>query len=128
VSFNYTWIDSEARVFDRDDKLPFFLQSDSIANAAIFWEKHGFEIRAALARRSEYLDEVGDDAETDIYVDARTQVDLKGSYDFDNGLTLFLEVLNITDEPLRYYSGRPGRLAENEIYSWNALFGAQYRF
>lgn len=128
VSLNYTWIDSEARVFDRDDKLPFFLQSDTIANAAIFWEKHGFEIRAALAHRSEYLDEVGDDVETDIYVDARTQVDLKGSYDFDNGLSVFLELINITDEPLRYFSGRSNRLAENEIYSWNALLGAQYKF
>jgi TonB-dependent receptor len=128
VSLNYTWIDSEARVFGRDDRLPFFLQSDQIGNAAIFWEKHGFEIRAAIAYRSEYLDEVGDDKESDIYVDDRHQVDLKASYDFNNGLTLFLEVLNITDEPLRVYSGRPGRLAENEIYSWNALLGAQYRF
>jgi TonB-dependent receptor len=128
VSFNYTWTDSEARVFDRDDRLPFFLQSDHIANAAVFWEKHGFEVRAALAYRSEYLDEVSDDVETDIYVDSRTQVDLKGSYDFTNGLTIFLELLNVTDEPLRYFSGRSSRLAENEIYSWNALLGAQYRF
>jgi hypothetical protein len=35
----------------------------------------------------------------------------------------------MTDEPLRMFSGRKsGRLAENEIYSWNALAGIQVKF
>jgi hypothetical protein len=36
-------------------------------------------------------------------------------------------VQNITDEPLRYFSGDKRRLAENEIYSWNALVGLQFK-
>lgn len=129
VSLNYTFTDSEATVFGRDDKVPFFLQSDHIGNAALFWEKGGFAFRAALAYRSEYLDEVGEDRDSDLYVDARRQIDLKGSYDFDGGLTVFLELLNVTDEPLRFLSGgRSDRLAENELYGWNAIAGAQYSF
>jgi len=129
VSVNYTFTDSEATVFGRDDKLPFFLQSDHIGNVALFWEKAGFELRAALAYRSEYLDDVGEDPSSDVYVDSRSQVDLKGSYDFDNGLTVFLELLNVTDEPLQFLNaGRSDRLAESEIYGWNAIAGAQYRF
>jgi hypothetical protein len=40
---------------------------------------------------------------------------------------VFLEVLNITDEPLRYLNGNV-RLAENEIYSWSAFAGVQVTF
>lgn len=35
----------------------------------------------------------------------------------------------MTDEPLRFFSGKnSGRLAENEIYSWNAVAGVQVTF
>jgi TonB-dependent receptor len=129
VSLNYTYTDSEASVFGRDDKVPFFLQSENIGNAAVFWQKGGLELRAAVAYRSKYLDEVGEDTDSDLYIDDRTQVDLKGSYAFDNGLKMYVEVLNVTDEPLRFLSGgRSDRLAENEIYGWNAIAGVQYRF
>lgn len=129
VSLNYTYTDSEATVFGRDDKVPFFLQSEQVGNAALFWQKGGLELRAAVAYRSKYLDEVGEDTDSDLYVDSRTQVDLKGSYAFDNGLKLYIEALNITDEPLRYLSGgRSDRLAENEIYGWNVIAGLQIQF
>ena len=129
VSLNYTYTDSEATVFGRDDKVPFFLQSEQVGNAALFWQRGGLELRAAVAYRSEYLDEVGEDPDSDLYIDARTQVDLKGSYAFANGLKVYVEMLNVTDEPLRFLSGgRSDRLAENEIYGWNAIAGVQYRF
>ena len=129
VSLNYTYTDSEATVFGRDDKLPFFLQSENIGNAAVFWQKGGLQLRAAVAYRSKYLDEVGENPDSDLYVDSRTQVDLKGSYAFQNGLKIYLEAINITDEPLRYLSGgRSDRLAENEIYGWNMIAGVQFRF
>jgi hypothetical protein len=35
---------------------------------------------------------------------------------------------NLTDEPLRYFSGDRSRMAENEIYSWNALAGFSVKF
>ncbi|MGD9264255.1 MAG: TonB-dependent receptor [Lysobacterales bacterium] len=128
-SLNYTYTDSEADVFDRDDKLPFFLQSDNIANAALFFERAGFEARIAYAYRSEYLDEVGGDSNEDLYIDSRNQLDFKASYAFGDHYRVYLELLNLTDEPLRYISGRKsGRLAENEIYSWNATLGLQFEF
>ncbi len=128
ISLNYTWTDSEARVFDRDGEVPFFLQSENIGNVAIFFEKYGFAARLALNYRSEYLDSLGDDVETDIYVAERQQLDFKASYAFTPGFSVFVEALNILDEPLRFTSGNRSRLAENEIYSWNALVGVQLKF
>ncbi len=43
-------------------------------------------------------------------------------------LSIFLQMQNINDEPLRFYSGDKSRLAENEIYSWNAMAGVSFKF
>lgn len=126
VSVNYTYTDSEARVIGREEDLPFFLQSDHVGNVAVFFERGGFDARLAWAYRSAYLDEVGGDVNEDLYLDDRNQLDFKASYAITEKWSLYLEARNITDEPLRYTSGENfGRLAENEIYGWNALFGIE---
>jgi len=127
ASANYTWTDSEATIFDRDEEVPFFLQPEHVANLALFYEKFGFEGRIALAYRSEYLDEVAGDADQDIYVDSHSQLDLKLAYAITEQWRVFAEFRNLTDEPWRYLNGNK-RLAENEIYSWNAAAGVQIRF
>lgn len=128
VSISYTWTDSEATVFDRDEKVPFFMQSEHVGNAALFWEQNGVELRLAYSYRSEYLDSLGDSAAQDLYVDTHGQLDFKASYEFSRQLSTFFQVQNINDEPLRFYSGDKSRLAENEIYSWNALAGMSFKF
>jgi len=129
VALNYTFTDSEATVFDRDDKVPFFLQSDHIGNAALFWERSGLEARLAYTYYSTYLDELGDDETQDLYFDKRGQLDFKTSYALTDHLNVFFEWHNITDEPLRFFSGKEsGRLAENEIYGWNIVGGVQVKF
>jgi TonB-dependent receptor len=129
VALNYTYTDSEANVFDRDDPVPFFLQSEHVGNAALFYERSGFEARVAYTYYSTYLDAVGDDVSQDLYFDDRGQLDFKASYQFTEHFNAFVEVLNINDAPLRMYSGKEsGRLAENEIYSWNAIAGIQMKF
>jgi TonB-dependent receptor len=129
VSLNYTYTDSEATIFDRVEPVPFFLQSDHIGNAALFYERSGFEARLAYTYYSTYLDGVGDDTFQDLYFDERGQLDFKASYQFTEHLGAFVEFLNMTDEPLRFFSGKnSGRLAENEIYSWNAVAGVQVTF
>jgi TonB-dependent receptor len=128
VSLSYTWTDSEAEVFDRDEKVPFFLQSKHIGNAALFYELHGLELRLAYAYRSEYLDSLGNTADQDLFVDAHGQLDFKASYDFSKQVSAFFQIQNLNDEPLRFHSGDKSRLAENEIYSWNMLAGVTIKF
>jgi TonB-dependent receptor len=127
ASANYTWTDSEATIFGRDEDVPFFLQPEHVANLALFYEKFGFEGRIAWTYRSEYLDEVAGDADQDIYVDSRSQLDMKFAYAINADWRVFVEFRNLTDEPWRYLNGNR-RLAENEIYSWDAAAGVQIRF
>ena len=129
IGLNYTFTDSEATVFDRDDKVPFFLQSDHIGNAALFYERSGFEARLAYTYYSTYLDGLGDDETQDLYFDKRGQLDFKTSYELTDHVNIFFSWLNMTDEPLRFFSGKAsGRLAENEIYGWNVAGGVQVKF
>ena len=127
VALNFTWTDSEATVFGRSKKVPFFLQPDQVGNFAVFYEKYGFEGRLAWAWRSEYLDEVAGDASQDIYVDDHSQLDLKLAYGPGETWKAYVEFRNLTDEPWRYLNGNK-RLAENEIYSWDAMAGVQVKF
>jgi TonB-dependent receptor len=128
VSLGYTYSDSEATVFDRDGKVPFFLQSEHVANLALFYERGDLGLRLGYSYKSEYLDALGDSPETDLYVDEHGQLDFKASYDFGEMVTVFLQGQNLNDEPLRFYSGDKSRLAENEFYSWNAMLGVQVKF
>jgi len=128
VSVNYTYTDSEANVFDRQEDVPFFLQSEHVGGVSLFYELAGLELRIAYAYRSDYLDALGDSAETDIYVADHGQLDFKASYDFNENYSAFLQFQNLTNEPLRYYSGVSSRLAENEFYEWNMLAGFSVRF
>jgi hypothetical protein len=41
---------------------------------------------------------------------------------------MYVQMQNITDEPLRYFSGDRSRMAENEFYSWNATAGFSFKF
>jgi TonB-dependent receptor len=128
VALNYTWTDGEATLFDREGDVPFFLQPEHTGNAALFYERRGFEARVAWTYRSEYLDEVSTDGpEQDVYVDERSQLDVKLSYAFSPKWRVYAEFLNLTDEPLRYLNGNE-RLAENELYSWNMMAGFEGRF
>jgi TonB-dependent receptor len=128
VSASYTWTDSEADLEERDDPVPFFLQSENIGNLSVYWEKHGLEMRLGYAYRSEYLFALGDSIDQDLYIDTHGQLDFKTSYDFNDQWTAFIQFQNLTDEPLRYFSGDRSRMAENEIYSWNALAGFSMKF
>ena len=128
LGLSYTWTDSEAKIFDRNKEVPFFLQSEDVANLSLYYEVKGLEMRIAYAYRSAYLDAVGESAEQDLYVDDHGQLDFKASYEFTDHFSGYLQFQNLTGEPLQFYSGSGNRLAEYEYYSWNMLAGVSMKF
>ena len=126
VNVNYTITDSSVRVFSRTDELPFFKQADRIGNVALFYEKYGWEFRVALSYNADYLDAVGANRDRDIYIRGRSPVDAKISYRVNRHFKVFGEFLNITEEPLREYTGVRSRENDFEIYAWKARFGVNF--
>ena len=126
-SANGTLVDSEVQIFGRTDKIPFFRQSDTLGNVAIFYEKYGFSARLALAHRSDYIDALNLPG-LDLHVAERNQLDFKASYEIRDGLEVFASVLNINDVPLQTYLGDESRVSSREIYGVSAAAGLNFRF
>ena len=126
VNVNYTLVDSSVRLFTRPDELPFFKQSDSIMNLALIYEKYGFEGRVSYSRNDDFLDDVGANVGTDIFVRGRAVIDAKLSYRFTRKLKVFVELLNLTEEPLREFTGVRARENDFEIYKWKAKVGVNF--
>ena len=126
-SVNYTIVDSEVKVFSRPgETLPFFKQADDIGNAAIFYEKYGFEVRVAWSRTGAYLTAIGATADGDVFQREREIVDAKVSYRLSKRFKLFADVINLRQEPLEEYIGQPYRGTATEKYWWTATFGVNW--
>ncbi|QYF85811.1 TonB-dependent receptor [Brevundimonas sp. PAMC22021] len=127
LSANGTLTGSSTELFGRTDDIPFFRQSDTLGNVALFYEKYGLSARLALAHRSGYLEALNAPG-LDLYVADRNQLDFKASYRLREGIEVFGSILNINDEPLETYLGDESRVSSREIYSWSASAGVSFRF
>lgn len=126
-SANGTLVESSVDVFGRAEALPFFRQSDTLGNVALFYEKYGFSARLALAHRSEYLEALVSPG-IDLYVAPRNQIDFKVSYEVRDGLEVFGSILNINDAAQATFLGDEDRVSSREIYSWSGAVGLNVRF
>ncbi|KUO53001.1 MAG: TonB-dependent receptor [Sphingomonadales bacterium BRH_c3] len=68
--------------------------SDS-ANAVLYYDKDGIQARVAYNWRDKYLAAFDTDP---FFIDSYGQVDASASYEFDNGVTVFVEGINILNE------------------------------
>jgi TonB-dependent receptor len=127
---NYTYTDSEAQFPDREgEKASLPGQSRHVGNVAVVFEQAGFSGRVALNFHGKFLAEVGGTAAEDIYYDNHKQLDLAASYKLGGtGLRLYMELNNLTNEPLRYYEGTEDRPIQEEYYSWWGAFGIKWDF
>lgn len=128
---NISFIDSEANlgaIADRDESLTidFPGTSDLLGTIALTYEFQGFFVRLAGTHRSSYLQEVGGEPAEDEYIDDHFQWDLSTSYQLNDHITLFAEVVNLDDEPFRAYFGNTSRMRQFEEYSWFANFGVKW--
>lgn len=100
---NYTIVNGDAQY---DNSLPYRIPqfalvglSDS-ANAVLFYDKGPFQARAAWNWRDDFLAGTGPNP---FYRDEYWQIDASASYEFDMGITVFAEAINVTGENLKGY-------------------------
>lgn len=132
VSANVTYVSSNVKVPGRESEdIPFFGQSDWLANAALFFEKGPFEARVAIAYRSDFIVNIGNAAQrtaADIYDQGRTVIDARASYRIMEGIEIFGALSNIGEAPLTFYQTNRNQIFSRQIYSYNADFGVSVRF
>lgn len=107
-----------------------------VSNITAYYEKHGFSTRISQRSRSSFIGEIqgfGADRETR-YINGEKLVDFQAGYAFGGdfkGLSVILQVNNLTNEPYReYYSdaGRSDRPRSYNEYGRTYLLGANYKF
>jgi TonB-dependent receptor len=105
VIANMTFVDSESSEKDVEEKLPLIGLGDS-QNLILFYEKGPVQFRIAYNNRDRFLQSKPYSSTylysswniDGHYVDDYAQVDISGSYDINDNLTVFFEGINITNE------------------------------
>lgn len=106
-----------------------------VANGTAFFEKYGFNVRGSVRYRSTFLGElVGFGANRD-FRRARSELIVDGQigYDFSagalQGLSVYIQGQNLTDEPFATEEGRNAlRVSEYQRYGRRYLAGATFKF
>ena len=104
------------------------------ANLVAFYDKNGFEFRAAVNWRDEYLLGFGQVQNTGAFgaeptfVNQSTQIDLSTSYEVMQNVSIFAEALNITNETQSTHGRFDNMLLDVFAYGRRFTGGVRYRF
>lgn len=126
---NYTYTKSETTLPGRLGESPTLAnQSPHTFNAQVYYEKSGASFRLAANYRSPYIDDYTEDADGDRWRDRAFNMKLNASYAITPAARIFLEVTNLTNDPLRYYvgEGRDDRPEQVEYYSRRGNVGIHW--
>jgi TonB-dependent receptor len=130
VVANYTMVNSDTGYNDLELNNQFAIEglSDS-ANLVVFYENYNWLVRAAYNWRDDFLTarfDAGGNANP-LYVESYGQLDGIISYTFEeNGVTLFVEGFNLTDEYQRVY-GR-NKVSANYVTQTGRRYGIGARW
>lgn len=82
------------------------------ANAVLFYENYGWEVRIAYNWRDKFLAGTvdGNGERNPTYVEAYSQIDMNVRYEVNENLEVFLEGINITNEYKRTHGRHPNML------------------
>ncbi|MBL9216089.1 MAG: TonB-dependent receptor [Opitutaceae bacterium] len=126
---NFTYANSSETLPTRPgERLPFAKQAEKIGNIALFYEKYRVEARLAYTYTGAYVLTFGSSVNSDAYQAARRTLDAKVSYRLNEHVTVFGNVINLTEQPLDEYAGFPWRNSATEWYWWTANFGINWRW
>ena len=116
----------EGRENEKDLSLPG--SPKHTANASLYFEKSGLNLRLSYNFASAFIDEMGEDAFHDRYYDRVSYLDVNASYTFAKHYTLYAEANNLLNQPLRYYQGTKDRTMQAEYYGVKINAGFKINF
>ncbi|MCF2907573.1 TonB-dependent receptor [Pseudoalteromonas sp. DL2-H2.2] len=128
MSVNFTLMDSEMDIPGRDDKVKISRQADALYNVAFYYDNGDFAARIAVNHKGEYIEDHGDNTTLDTYYGDYTSVDATASYYLNDNAMIYLELNNLTDEPLQYFTGSEQRPNQIEYYGIRGQIGFKYDF
>lgn len=124
---------AQSSVGSQDIMLPGL--SERVYNLTAYYERNGFEARVSQRKRSDFIGEIGnfDGDRTLRYVVGEDITDAQIGYSFSessglSGLSVLLQVSNLTDEAYQTYAGTTDRPLEYIEWGRTYLLGVNYKF
>lgn len=127
---------SKVRATPTSDPIEMPGLSKGVLNGTLYYQNSGFEARVSARHRTSFLTDIKDyklDKMSSMAA-AETIIDAQVSYDLTkvgiNGLTLYLQGSNLTDEPFSLVRPKDGITLPLEIHTYgrNFMAGATYKF
>ena len=128
VYANYTSTTSEAFYGSDRDKTTLPGQAGNTGNFSLSYETKKLSARFSYALSDQYIVEVGDDADEDIYYEPANRIDISLSYDPMDNLTILADLMNVNNAPLGYFQGSSSTPIQRELYGPSFRVGLQYDF
>lgn len=100
------------------------------ANVSLFFEKFGLSARLSFNYASSFIDEMGASSFYDRYYDAVKYMDLNLGYTFGRKakITVYADLTNLLNQPLRYFQGTSDRTMQAEYYGVKVNGGVKINF
>ena len=120
----------EHRAMEEGEDIKMTGSPEHTANASLYFEKKGLNVRLSYNFASEFVDEFGTVAALDRYYDKVNYLDANASYTFGNKFktTFYVEANNLLNQPLRYYQGTKDRTMQEEYYGIRLNAGVKINF
>ena len=120
----------EHRTMEAGEDIKMTGSPEHTANASLYYEKKGLNVRLSYNFASEFVDEFGTVAALDRYYDKVNYLDANASYTFGDKFktTFYVEANNLLNQPLRYYQGTKDRTMQAEYYGVRLNAGVKINF
>lgn len=126
---NYTYTASSTKgIKAREDGLALVGAVKNMYNVSLSYNTKKLVLRTSLNYAGDYIDKYGKDAFQDRFYDKQMFLDFNGSFAIIKQLRLFVEMKNITNQPLRFYQGNETNTMQVEYYNFNWNAGLRYNF
>lgn len=126
--FNYTSTTSEADYGSGRDKTTLPGQAGATGNLSLGYETNKLSARLSYAISDQYIVEVGEDSDEDIFYEPANRIDLSLGYNAMENLTVFADFMNLSNAPLGYFVGTSDTPIQRELYGPTIKVGINYDF
>src|SRR5262249_35645500 len=127
VYANYTHVHSDSILPRGDFILP--SQASDMGNASLAYQRKGFSSRVSFNFQGRLPLAIGSTVNDDNWLDNRLQIDFSASQQFGKHVKVFIDLLNLGNEPYRVYLGAtPNRPIQEERYKIWAITGVKLNF
>jgi outer membrane receptor protein involved in Fe transport len=95
-------------------------------NGSLGYADRKFRTRLSVNFSDSYVDEIGGNDFEDRFYDTQLFLDFNASYQINSNLSVYADLNNITNQPLRYFQGIKERTQQVEFYGQRLTFGLKY--